>query len=94
MSLSPHDSVYDAFAAAVASYGDHPFLYLVTDTAARYGVECGAMTYHDAHREVTRLLGGYQALGWPRARASRRPRRAATGTTAGTGAARAGRRGP
>lgn len=65
MSLSPHDSVYDAFAAATASYGDHPFLYLVTDTAARYGVESGAMTYAEADREVSRLIGGYRAFGWP-----------------------------
>ena len=59
-----YPSVYHAFAASAASYGDHPFLFMVSDTAERYGISPGAISYAAAMAEVQKLTHWYQQKGW------------------------------
>ena len=62
--MSSPQSVYAAFAATVREYGDRPFLHLVSDTAARYGVEPGPVSYRAAADRVERLIGSHSRAGW------------------------------
>lgn len=55
-------SVYGAFVDTAQRYGQRPFLYLVSDTAVRYGCDAGATSYAQALAEVQRLLACYRAL--------------------------------
>ena len=59
-----YQSVYHAFTDNAARYGDRPFLFLVTDTAERYGISPGAVSYAAAMAEVQKLTHWYQQKGW------------------------------
>ena len=56
------DTVYQQFLKSVSGYGDRPFLHLVSDTATRYGVKAGSITYHDANEEIAKLAAAYSLL--------------------------------
>jgi acyl-CoA synthetase (AMP-forming)/AMP-acid ligase II len=52
-------SVADAFRGSVARWGDRPFLCILPETAAAYGIEPGEITYAEAAQQVDRLQAGY-----------------------------------
>ena len=57
------DTVYQQFDKSVEGYANRPFLHLVSDTAERYGVKPGSITYGEADQEIKRLAAAYSALG-------------------------------
>jgi len=56
------NTVFNAFFATAARFSDQPFIHLVSDTAARYGVEAGELSYAAAQQQVVRLIQNYQTL--------------------------------
>ena len=64
--LAPADSgtsVFQAFQNAVRTHGERPMLYLVEDTARRYGDSPGAIGYAEADAQVRPLIAAYRSLG-------------------------------
>ncbi len=55
-------TVADAFRRSAAKWGDRPFLCILPETAAAYGIEAGEITYAEAAAQVDRLQVGYQGL--------------------------------
>lgn len=56
------NTVFKAFHATTDRFGDKPFIHLASDTANRYGVEAGELSYEQARQKVTRLIDNYQAV--------------------------------
>ena len=55
-------SVYQVFCHTAERFGEHPFLHLVPDTAERYGIAPGAMSYAEVAGEVQSLSACYASL--------------------------------
>ena len=53
-------NVADAFRRSAAEWGDRPFLCILPETAAAYGIEPGEITYAEAAAQVDRLQAGYE----------------------------------
>lgn len=58
-----HGTVHAAFAAAAARWPDAPFLRLLPETAAAYGIDAGDLRYGQAFEDVDRLRLRYRAAG-------------------------------
>lgn len=58
------DDVAAAFAHAVSTWPERPFLNVLPETAARYQIQAGELTYGVAEAEVTRLRQAYSAAGY------------------------------
>ena len=56
-------SVFQAFQQAVLSHVERPMLYLVEDTARRYGQGRGTVTFADVRDRVEPLIASYRRLG-------------------------------
>ncbi len=56
-------AVYEAFCASRRDYSQRPFLKVVADTARRYDVEPGELTYSEAGEQVDRLADLYLQKG-------------------------------
>ncbi len=56
-------TVYEQFVRSTKLYTDCPFLYIVSDTANRYGMEPGPISYGEVSLEVDRLIKGYSTFG-------------------------------
>lgn len=59
-------TVHDAFRATVAAYGARPFMAVLPETAAVYGIAAGEITYADAAGIVDALIARYRAAGYGR----------------------------
>ncbi len=59
----PH-SVHSAFQQAVARWPDHPFLQILPETADKYGIDPGEITYAQAASRVDALAASYRAAGY------------------------------
>src|SRR5579875_996625 len=57
-------TVHQAFAAAAAAHGERPFLAVLPETAAAYGIAAGEITYGDAARRVAALAASYERVGY------------------------------
>ena len=55
-------TVAEAFRRSVATWGDRPFLCILPETAAAYGIEAGEITYAEAGAHVTALAAGYAGI--------------------------------
>lgn len=64
--LSPaqYQSVHQSFAAAAAAYPDRPFLNILPETAAVYGIEAGEISYATMNMRVEALRREYRAAGF------------------------------
>lgn len=62
--LEPFASVYTAFARAARRWPDRPFLYVLAETAATYGIAEGETTFDQALTEIERLRDGYARAGY------------------------------
>jgi acyl-CoA synthetase (AMP-forming)/AMP-acid ligase II len=60
----PFATVSDAFRATASRYAPRPFLHIVADTAQRYDIEPGELTYGAALEKVERLAAQYRAAGY------------------------------
>jgi acyl-CoA synthetase (AMP-forming)/AMP-acid ligase II len=60
----PFATVSDAFRATASRHASRPFLHIVTETAQRYGIEAGDLTYGEALTQVERLAGQYRGAGY------------------------------
>lgn len=58
------ESVYDAFALARHSYGKRPFIQVLPEVAAVYGIAAGELTYADAGAQVDTLAARFAAAGY------------------------------
>ena len=58
-------TVYKTFETTVLNYSGHPFLQLVSDTAARYGVAPLTLTYGDAQSSIDSVVRRYASLALP-----------------------------
>ena len=56
-------TVYQHFIKSAENFTDFPFLYIVSDTADRYGISPGSISYGTANQEVNRLVSAYSAMG-------------------------------
>jgi acyl-CoA synthetase (AMP-forming)/AMP-acid ligase II len=56
--------VSDAFAAAAARWPANPFLCVLPETAAIYGIPAGEISYTQAASRIAALAAGYRAAGW------------------------------
>ncbi len=61
---APFDSVADAFAASAARWPNHPFLCVLPETAAIYGIVAGETTYALAQQKILALRAAYAAAGY------------------------------
>jgi len=59
-------TVHDAFARAAARHGARPFLAVLPETAARWGIAAGEITYQDAAATVGRLADAWHEAGYGR----------------------------
>ena len=57
-------SVPAAFRAAARQWADRPFLDILPETAAAYGIAAGSLTYADASRQVETRAAAYRAAGY------------------------------
>jgi acyl-CoA synthetase (AMP-forming)/AMP-acid ligase II len=57
-------SVFDAFSRAAARHGDKPFLAVLPETAAAYGIAAGEISYGAALERITALAEAYRASGY------------------------------
>jgi len=60
----PLDTVAAAFAVSAAGHGDRPFLCVLPETAAIYGVAAGELTYRECAHLVDALRSDYAAAGY------------------------------
>ncbi|MCP5183556.1 MAG: AMP-binding protein [Pseudomonadales bacterium] len=58
-----HSSVYAAFQAVATTAPAQPFLHLVADTARRYGMPSGELSYGEALERIERLIRAHAAAG-------------------------------
>ena len=56
-------TVADAFRRSVAAWADKPFLHILPETAAAYGIAAGEITYGEAAASVDRLEATFRAAG-------------------------------
>ena len=56
-------TVAEAFRQSVANWGDRPFLYILPEAAAAYGIGAGEISYREAGASVDRLEAAYRAAG-------------------------------
>ncbi len=59
----PFATVAAAFEATAARHGARPFLHVLSETAGRYGIEPGELTYRQALERVLALRERYRAAG-------------------------------
>ena len=59
-------TVHDAFCTTVALYGHRPFMAVLPETAAVYGIAAGEITYEMAATAVDALIARYRAAGYGR----------------------------
>ena len=57
-------TLHDAFAATAARHGPRPFLAVLSDTAAAYGIPPGEITYAEAAAQVDALREAYGRAGY------------------------------
>jgi len=57
------DSVYQRFSSSTERYADHPFLHLVSDTAGRYDMAPGSISYQEARNAINSIAAGYAETG-------------------------------
>jgi acyl-CoA synthetase (AMP-forming)/AMP-acid ligase II len=66
--LSPvttsYPTVFASFADAAARHGARPFLHILPETAACYGIEAQTISYEEALGKVKRLTQAYAAAGY------------------------------
>jgi acyl-CoA synthetase (AMP-forming)/AMP-acid ligase II len=60
----PSATVSDAFRATASRYAQRPFLHIVADTAQRYTIEPGELTYDEALQRIDQLAQRYAAAGY------------------------------
>jgi acyl-CoA synthetase (AMP-forming)/AMP-acid ligase II len=60
----PFATVSDAFRAAASRHAQRPFLQVLPETAQRYGIEPGELTYGEALERIERLTQQYRAAGY------------------------------
>ena len=58
------NTVHGQFRAAVAQYPDRPFMAVLPETAAVYGIPAGEITYAEAGAAVDALMARYRAAGY------------------------------
>jgi acyl-CoA synthetase (AMP-forming)/AMP-acid ligase II len=58
------DTVADAFATSAAVHRDRPFLCVLPETAAVYGIAAGELTYRECADRITALRTAYAAAGY------------------------------
>lgn len=58
------ETVYDAFVLAQRRYGDRPFLSMLPEVAAAYGIAAGELTYADAGVQVDILANRLATMGY------------------------------
>src|SRR5581483_7024096 len=58
------ETVYDAFVRAPSRYGERPFLCVLPEVAAVYGISAGELTYSDARAQVDLLVDRFAAAGY------------------------------
>ena len=56
-------TVFACLADTATQFGARPFLHLVSDTAARYGVAAGSITYAEALTHIAAASGWYTSIG-------------------------------
>ena len=61
---SPADTVAQAFAQSAARFGARPFLAVLPETAAIYGVAAGETSYAQAQEKIAKLRAAYAAAGY------------------------------
>ena len=59
-------SVYDAVRAAAAQWGERPFLDILPETAAAYGIVAETLTYAEGLRRVDAVADVYRSAGYGR----------------------------
>jgi hypothetical protein len=57
-------TVYDAFVLAQRRHGERPFLCVLPEVAAVYGIDAGELTYSQAGVQVDRLADRLGAAGY------------------------------
>ncbi|MDZ7810780.1 MAG: AMP-binding protein [Arhodomonas sp.] len=62
--MSRANTVWEAFRDAAERFPDHPFLQVLPETAAIYGIEPGERTYAEVFREVDALVGAFRDAGY------------------------------
>ena len=55
-------TVYQHFLKSAEVYTDRPFLHIVSDTADRYGMKPGSISYSEAYQEIRRLARAYSVF--------------------------------
>ncbi len=60
----PHATVHDAFVATARAHADRPFLRILPETAAHYGIPAGDLRYGEALDAVVTLRTRYAAAGY------------------------------
>jgi len=66
MVMTALTSVYDAIRAAAAEWGDRPFLDILPETAAAYGIAAETVTYAEVLRRVDAVADVYRRAGYGR----------------------------
>ncbi|HUC66291.1 MAG TPA: AMP-binding protein [Stellaceae bacterium] len=61
---APPATVFAAFAAAARAHGDRPFLAVLPETAAAYGIAAGEIMYRQAASGIERLAAQYASAGY------------------------------
>ena len=60
------ETVYDAFVQAQRCHGDRPFLCVLPEVAAVYGIAAGELTYSEARIQVDGIASRFAAAGYGR----------------------------
>ncbi len=58
------DTVHRLFTASAARWAERPFLSVLPETAAIYGIEAGELSYRDAAAKIAALRNAYAAAGY------------------------------
>ncbi len=58
------DTVHQLFTDSAARWADRPFLCVLPETAAIYGIEAGELSYRDADARIAALRDAYAAAGY------------------------------
>jgi acyl-CoA synthetase (AMP-forming)/AMP-acid ligase II len=57
-------TVAEAFSASARQWTQRPFLAVLPETAAAYGIDAGELTYADAQQRIAGLRAAYAAAGY------------------------------
>lgn len=57
-------TVFDVLAATATRFPEQPFLQVLPETAAIYGIEVGEISYRDIHARASRRADAYRAAGY------------------------------